>query len=57
MLVYIHGICVHSPIVGHLGYFRTLAIAKYAVVNIGVHVIFLNYLFSFSSGEYQEARL
>ena len=36
-----HIFYIHSSVDGHLGYFRVLAILSGAVMNIGVHVLFL----------------
>ena len=35
-----HSFFIHSPVDGHIGYFRVLAIVNSAAMNIGVHVSF-----------------
>ena len=35
-----HSFFIHSPVDGHIGYFRVLAIVNSAAVNIGIHVSF-----------------
>ena len=35
-----HSFFIHSPVDGHIGYFRVLAIVNSAAMNIGVHMSF-----------------
>ena len=40
LCIYYHIIFIHSPVDGHLGCFRVLAIVNSAALNIEVHVSF-----------------